>query len=527
MSVGSSSAPTFADIDGDGDLDAFIGEYDGNINFYRNDSGTFTEVTGSDNPFDGVSVGSYSTPTFADIDSDGDLDAFIGESDGNINFYRNDSGTFTSVTGTGNPFNGTDVGSYHTPTLADIDGDGDLDAFIGEYDVNIYFYRNDSGTFTSVIGTGNPFNGTDVGYNSTPTLADIDSDGDLDAFIGEYDVNIYFYRNDSGTFTSVTGTGNPFNGTDVGSYHTPTLADIDSDGDLDAFIGERDGNINFYENAITASITAGTAPAEGGANGTFTITLSKPALDGGLTVNYIVGGTATAGDDYDTLSGTVTFAPGESSKTITVAAVDDAIDDDGETVTVTLTDGADYNLGSSGDDTLTIADNDTAGVTVTPTTLTTPEGGTGTFSVVLTSQPTADVTVDLVSSDTLEGTVSVSTLTFTAANWNTAQTLTVTGVDRSVDGGDGSYTIQTAVSSSDTLYAAIDPNDVAVTNTDDDTAGVTVTPTTLTTAEGGTGTFSVVLTSQPTADVTVDLVSSDTLEGTRRVRFGDCSPPLP
>ena len=209
--VGYYSAPTFADIDSDGDLDAFIGESDPNINFYRNDGGTFTSVTGTGNPFDGVSVGYWSTPTFADIDGDGDLDAFIGERDGNINFYRNDSGTFTSVTGTDNPFNSTDVGAFSTPTFADIDSDGDLDAFIGGYDPNINFYRNDSGTFTPVTGTGNPFNGTDVSYSSAPTLADIDGDGDLDAVIGANNGTINFYRNDSGTFTPVTGTGNPFN----------------------------------------------------------------------------------------------------------------------------------------------------------------------------------------------------------------------------------------------------------------------------------------------------------------------------
>ena len=72
-----------------------------------------------------------------------------------------------------------------------------------------------------------------------------------------------------------------------------------------------------------------------------------------------------------------------------------------------------------------------AGVTVTPTSgLTTTEaGGTATFTVVLTSQPTASVTMGLSSSNTAEGTVSPSSLTFTSANWNTAQTVTVTGVD--------------------------------------------------------------------------------------------------
>ncbi len=95
----------------------------------------FTEVTGTDNPFDGVDVGDYSAPSFADLDGDGDLDAFIGAGDGWIYYYRNEgtaaNPAFTNVTGSGNPFNGVGVGSNSAPSFADLDGDGDLDAFIG------------------------------------------------------------------------------------------------------------------------------------------------------------------------------------------------------------------------------------------------------------------------------------------------------------------------------------------------------------------------------------------------------------
>jgi len=105
----------------------------------------FTEVTGSGNPFNGVDVGLRSAPSFADLDGDGDLDAFIGESDGVINYYRNDgtviNPAFTLVTGSGNPFNGVDVGLRSTPSFADLDGDGDLDAFIGEVDVIVAVHR--------------------------------------------------------------------------------------------------------------------------------------------------------------------------------------------------------------------------------------------------------------------------------------------------------------------------------------------------------------------------------------------------
>ncbi|WP_044169973.1 FG-GAP-like repeat-containing protein, partial [Kamptonema formosum] len=471
VNVGFYSAPTFADIDSDGDLDAFIGAQDGTVHFYSNDSGTFTEVTGTLNPFDGVSVGSYSAPTFADIDGDGDLDAFIGEEYGNINFYRNDSGTFTEVTGSDNPFDGVNVGSDNSSlAFADIDSDGDLDAFIGEFDGNINFYRNDSGTFTEVTGSDNPFDGVDVGSYSTPTFADIDSDGDLDAFIGEADGNIYFYRNDSGTFTEVTGSDNPFDGVDVGSYSTPTFADIDKDGDLDAFIGAEDGNIHFYENAITASVTTGTAPAEGGADGTFTITLSQPALDTGLTVSYTVGGTATAGTDYDTLSGTVTFAPGESSKTITVAAVNDVIIDAAETVSITLTDGAAYNLGATATAELTIADNDNPPVIATNAALTADEGAT---------TPIANTVLNVTDTEQTP-----AELTYTVTSFPGNGTLYLSGVEIAVsdtftqadiDSGNLTYTHDGSETTSDSFNFTV--SDGAGGSISETTFSITVNPT--------------------------------------------------
>src|SRR2546422_350524 len=168
---------------------------------------------------------------------------------------------------------------------------------------------------------------------------------------------------------------------------------------------------------------------------------------------------------------------------------------------------------------VTNTDNDTAGISVIPTSgLTTTEGGgTATFTVVLTSQPTANVTVGLSSSDLTEGTVAPASVTFTPGNWNTAQTVTVTGADDFVVDGAVPYAILTAAATStDAGYNGMNAADVGVTNTDDDTAGIAVIPTSgLTTTEGGgTATFTMALTSQPTANVTIGLSSSDLTEGT-------------
>ncbi|MBI2479575.1 MAG: hypothetical protein HYV60_13370, partial [Planctomycetia bacterium] len=166
-----------------------------------------------------------------------------------------------------------------------------------------------------------------------------------------------------------------------------------------------------------------------------------------------------------------------------------------------------------------------AGINVTPTSgLTTTElGGTAQFSVVLSSQPTANVTIGLSSNDLTEGTVSPTSLTFTTSNWNTPRIVTVTGVDDDVDDDDVNYAIITAAASStDAAFNGLNPSDVTVTNLDGpDTAGVLVTPPTpattppiVTSEIGSSQTFQIVLRSQPTANVTIPISSSDTTEGT-------------
>jgi hypothetical protein len=119
---------------------------------------------------------------------------------------------------------------------------------------------------------------------------------------------------------------------------------------------------------------------------------------------------------------------------------------------------------------------ETAGFTVSSISGNTTEaGGTATFTVKLSSQPTANVTIGVSSSDTTEGTVSPSLLTFTSANWNANQTVTVTGVNDSLDDGDQSYTVVLAsANSSDSSYSGLNPNDVSVTNTDLAPTAVTI-----------------------------------------------------
>ena len=158
---------------------------------------------------------------------------------------------------------------------------------------------------------------------------------------------------------------------------------------------------------------------------------------------------------------------------------------------------------------------------VTPTSglVTTEAGGTATFTVVLLSQPTRQRHDRAALEQRLtEGTVAPATLTFTPLNWNAPQTVTVTGQDDAVDDGDQAYTIVTAAATSaDPGYSGAqrgrrqrdEPRQrQSRASSCRRRAGL------VTTEAGGSGTFTIVLHSQPTANVTIALASSDTTEGT-------------
>ena len=147
---------------------------------------------------------------------------------------------------------------------------------------------------------------------------------------------------------------------------------------------------------------------------------------------------------------------------------------------------------------VSVTEDDTAGVTVSPTSLTIAEGGEGTYTAVLDSLPGGDVTVTP-SSDNGDVTFSPAELTFTAANWNAPQTVTVRAAE-DADAVADSATLSHAVAGYGSVTTA---DSVAVSVIENDKAGVTVSPTSLTIAEGGEGTYTAVLDSLPGGDVTV------------------------
>ncbi|MET0030524.1 MAG: Ig-like domain-containing protein [Limnospira maxima] len=144
---------------------------------------------------------------------------------------------------------------------------------------------------------------------------------------------------------------------------------------------------------------------------------------------------------------------------------------------------------------------------------TTEAGGTTEFTVVLDSEPTANVTLSIVSNDESEGTVAVNELVFNPENWETPQTVTITGVDDDIDDGDQEFTITVGPAiSQDPAFSGLPAQTVSVTNIDDDTAGVSINPTDFTIAQvGETAEFEVSLTSEPIAPVQFEVVISEPL----------------
>jgi len=302
VDVGSFSDPAFADIDGDGDKDFFVGGNDGNIRFARN-TGTPTDpmfALTQTNPFGLQDIGNRSTPTLTDIDNDGDFDLFAGDTFGRIRFFQNvgDGENPRFAAPVINPFGLRGAGGLSNPAFGDLDGDGDQDLLFGTAQGEIIFFTNvgDASNPSFRRGDNNPFGLENLGRQAAPTLVDVDSDNDLDVFIGLENGNTAFFRN-FGTPTApqfgfvafgvaVTPTGESGRQLfpDVGDAASPVLVDIDNNGRLDVFTGEQDGTINFQDDVLTGSDHSGSlnwpgdALLSGGQEGSLQTDSGTPAL---------------------------------------------------------------------------------------------------------------------------------------------------------------------------------------------------------------------------------------------------------
>ena len=280
---------------------------------------------------------------------------------------------------------------------------------------------------------------------------------------------------------------------------------------------------------VLLSVASSSIPENGGST-TVSATLTHPSSAATTVTVTPVANAYTVASGSDAVIVIAAGSTASATDTATITAVDNAVDAADSDVTVMGTAANTQATAESETMTvtgasLTITDDDTAGLAVSPSTSassrlrTTEDGGTAAFEVKLGSEPTGDVVLGVASSDPAEGTVSASSLTFTATTWSTAQTVTLTGVDDApanpVD-GDRSYTVTltvNTVSTADPTYDALSAITVYAVNADNEYGLDVGSVTGQATETGGQATFTVALLTRPSAAVTVSVTSLDASEG--------------
>ncbi len=263
--------------------------------------------------------------------------------------------------------------------------------------------------------------------------------------------------------------------------------------------------------SMTIAATTATATEVGPAAGVFTVSRTG-ATTAALTVNYTVGGTATAGSDYVTLSGSLTIPAGAASAPITVTPINDTLVEPNETVVVTLAANAAYTLGAPASATVTLVSDDVASlptVTIAATTATATEAGptAGVFTVSRTGATTAALTVNYTVGGTATAGTDYTTLpgSLTIPIGAASARITVTPINDTLV--EPNETVVVTLTANAAYTGA--PASATVTLVSDDVASlptVTIAATTATATEAGptAGVFTVSRTGATTAALTVN-----------------------
>jgi hypothetical protein len=234
-------AAAWGDADGDGDPDLLVGftpSKEGSapsvLKFYRNTNGVFGDETAAVGL--AMSAGAVRQPAWVDFDGDGDLDLFVAFRDRANAMFRNDAGRFSDVA----PRIGlADQRRTVGAVWFDHDDDGDLDVIVGNMDGDANgLFSQDNGKFADVAAAAGVAWGGRAPHDKSngtvrPCVADVNGDGRLDLFFANYGKNGLFLNQGRGRFEDVSASW----GIDIDArYDSCAFADMDNDGDLDLYV---------------------------------------------------------------------------------------------------------------------------------------------------------------------------------------------------------------------------------------------------------------------------------------------------
>jgi len=256
LDVGSESVPVVVDLDGDGLLDLLVSNkitpddpQNGAVHRFVNAGSEGAPELVWDGLLAGLGGGYHVVPAFGDLDGDGDADAIVGTWDDALAYYRNDAPDgAVRLTLVDSAVVTLPRGRNAAPALGDLDADGDLDLVVGESSGELSYFRND-GTSASPRFTlvSDAWEGIDAGRRSFPVLEDLDGDGDLDLLVGSEGDGVRLFINEGApaepSFTETPG-GLPV---PTFGYAAPALADLDGDGDRDLLLGGTGGGLWYFE----------------------------------------------------------------------------------------------------------------------------------------------------------------------------------------------------------------------------------------------------------------------------------------
>lgn len=250
IDLGNESIPAAGDIDGDGDTDLLVankidpsGKKSSVVYRYENrgtkENPELHQIEALDLP-----NAYHYAPELGDLNGDGRLDLLLGTWKGRIAYYQNKGDDFEQKD---ESFVDLDRGSNSVPALADLDADGDLDLLVGESGGGIHFYENKgSAQAPDFVYQKDRFEGVEVGHRSVPSFRDIDGDGDLDLFMGSKMEGIVFYRN-NGTSKQAQFQKEALPINIKGPRLTaPEFVDFNGDGAADFLSGGQGGGLIFY-----------------------------------------------------------------------------------------------------------------------------------------------------------------------------------------------------------------------------------------------------------------------------------------